>query len=605
MFLTKIFKRKEETAEPETIVRTEKGTTYKVVKGSAIYTKNSDKTVTNQFCTNLNEALKDNRIIDGRPSGDYIAISHVWGQNVIETRRAGWARPVLSNSVTKLNIIESVASSRNVWCDVYSIDQKDKSDIAAQVAIMGKIYREAAATVVILSEKDSKKIVQTVRMLKVLISCLRDMEDGVPRPEVKSVILWLWGQDMTFVLEDYDSRVWTLQEKILSRQINYITVVPCNNGESIPEEFRHSDVADLLRISRSRKGAELLRGFWSNKHVEDFHDGLERIAETLCAKMFPSVLREIDGISDVEALRLARTSSLRTCSVDRDNLFGLYGICKQVNPYHYFEFSENEVAAMTADLIVIGALLPGRNGSTEQSPTLSWCPSPKDIIATGFKRTALTTKLGIVEGKSGLRRYKLGVFLYDAEIGNECKLRIAINDGSCCTFNVVNSNIDTTSVAISQPNNSDEPILISRSWLPMRTLSLIEALTTQSDIQVQSNTQSAINSGNYSVLVDVIREITYIQGRAGMYVRVLIGPSSILPSIFKVSNQTWISFNMDMDVLHGAYDHVMTVNINEFSNEEWDIKKPCEILSKYCYAFKPIDYECVGVSDQVTQVILK
>ncbi|KAJ3029641.1 UNVERIFIED_CONTAM: hypothetical protein HDU68_011545 [Siphonaria sp. JEL0065] len=152
-------------------------------------------------------------------SAQYNVVSHVWGSVSPQPHRSN--RPnLLVSSPEKLSRITNLADTTKIplWVDFYSIDQSSTSDKCHQIGIMGEIYTRAEKTYVCLTCPEK-------RALDALVGT--DFE----RAEICRSGRKYKGEDCTEIrdrvskysraLNVYNSRVWTLQEAILSRDLVY------------------------------------------------------------------------------------------------------------------------------------------------------------------------------------------------------------------------------------------------------------------------------------------------------------------------------------------------------------------------------------------------
>ncbi|KAJ3413477.1 hypothetical protein HDV05_007922 [Chytridiales sp. JEL 0842] len=152
------------------------------------------------------------------PGSDYIAISHVWGPNLQPYTVAGKPNCPLS-SPSKAVVLQQVLNSpENVWLDVASINQQDLGDVAAQVAVMDQIYRNASKIILVLnhepdfvSMKGTYEALKTIGGDRVITSLKWEVVDAIS----------------TNLIPEYASRFWTLQESVLARDVKFLCCCGC------------------------------------------------------------------------------------------------------------------------------------------------------------------------------------------------------------------------------------------------------------------------------------------------------------------------------------------------------------------------------------------
>lgn len=153
--------------------------------------------------------------IDGIPSGEYIAISHVWGPSSTYTHNPETDIPGLrqnSGSMLPNNIAARAAHVEKllqlagydipIWMDCVSINQTDAAAISAQVAVMGRIYSDCMHCLVY----DQQIFDGIHKMMLLLKSFNENWENWSTLAEPMC--------EVAFALEssEYFDRAWTFQE---------------------------------------------------------------------------------------------------------------------------------------------------------------------------------------------------------------------------------------------------------------------------------------------------------------------------------------------------------------------------------------------------------
>ena len=100
-------------------------------------------------------------VLCGRPSAQlkkYKAISYLWEKTrplTLECRQCTRISQVPMRDSDKLwSIMRFVRGGSTIWLDAMSIDQNDPKDKAAQISVMGDIYRHAQTVAIMLPESD-------------------------------------------------------------------------------------------------------------------------------------------------------------------------------------------------------------------------------------------------------------------------------------------------------------------------------------------------------------------------------------------------------------------------------------------------------------------
>jgi hypothetical protein len=156
------------------------------------------------------------------PGIRYAALSYVWGDYIYarldnRTIRTYFDEEALAPDRVNLPqaIIDAMEVTRAVglqylWVDALCIKQDDESEKETQIAQMDKIYANAVVTIVAADGKNANsplKGVSTERQIDQVVSEVRpDVNVLIPVPTGKSLAPW-------------ETRAWTLQEKLLSNRL--------------------------------------------------------------------------------------------------------------------------------------------------------------------------------------------------------------------------------------------------------------------------------------------------------------------------------------------------------------------------------------------------
>lgn len=180
---------------------------------------------------------KSLQIVKAEPCMKWVALSYVWGHDSRKRQEPAvlGANPstgpphlpsAVSNAVRDAIDVTSQLGFQYLWVDRYCIDQQDATEMAAQIQIMGLIYRGAEVTIVAAAGKDE--------------SC------GLPgvgtTPRIKQNIINLGSCTILATSQDPSSfirkksrwctRGWTFQEGLLSRRrllfTGHQTIFECN-----------------------------------------------------------------------------------------------------------------------------------------------------------------------------------------------------------------------------------------------------------------------------------------------------------------------------------------------------------------------------------------
>ncbi|KAI9325654.1 heterokaryon incompatibility protein-domain-containing protein [Obelidium mucronatum] len=150
----------------------------------------------------------------------YNVVSHVWGKVSPQQHHRSNRLNLLVSSPEKLDRITALADATKMplWVDFFSIDQTNPSDKCHQIGIMRDIYSKAVKTYVCLTCPEKIKLDELVGVdFERAATCRAGKKyDGEDCAEIRNRV-----QKFSDALSVYNSRIWTLQEAILSRNLYY------------------------------------------------------------------------------------------------------------------------------------------------------------------------------------------------------------------------------------------------------------------------------------------------------------------------------------------------------------------------------------------------
>ncbi|KAH8766050.1 heterokaryon incompatibility protein-domain-containing protein [Diaporthe sp. PMI_573] len=161
---------------------------------------------------------KSSTVVDGLGVSHYLALSYAWNE---------W-----SNEVSLRQTISSLSQRlgiRYFWVDRWCIDQNSEDDKAREIPRMRDYYRGASACVVLVGPH-AKRFGCVPQQAGVILSAsqqLRLNKDGL-----RSVFSSHWS-----------SRVWTMQEALMSRQTIYAVQGQLIDGDFISELLAYAEWA--------------------------------------------------------------------------------------------------------------------------------------------------------------------------------------------------------------------------------------------------------------------------------------------------------------------------------------------------------------------------
>ncbi|CZR66459.1 uncharacterized protein PAC_16360 [Phialocephala subalpina] len=197
-------------------------------------------------CLRYDFLLPDDKIVTvlcGQPSEvAYKAVSYLWENTKplsLVCKKCSAVKVIPMRDAGKLwNILEFVRGGSKIWLDALSIDQDDPSDLAAQLAVMGNIYRDAKVVSVMLPAEDKEayellkklaitadEIVKRREEFGLILPALpgtRSVTEGQSTPEELAHeyqrLFSLW--ELVTSKWSYWSRAWTFQEWTMAAEID-------------------------------------------------------------------------------------------------------------------------------------------------------------------------------------------------------------------------------------------------------------------------------------------------------------------------------------------------------------------------------------------------
>ncbi|KAK0652499.1 heterokaryon incompatibility protein-domain-containing protein [Cercophora newfieldiana] len=189
----------------------------------------------------------ENFSLDDPRCPDFVTFSYVWGEEKFtrEIQLDGHPFPVLEALHPLLEAICDHSSFRNdrwVWIDSICINQDDEHERAQQVQLMRRIYQQSSRTSIWLGPGDaeSDRAIAFLHELKDGYK-LRALPAAAREPET-------WDSVRSFFKKPWWTRVWTLQEFILPRKLDF----QC--GEKIISEWVFHDAMQGLYWCQERNG---------------------------------------------------------------------------------------------------------------------------------------------------------------------------------------------------------------------------------------------------------------------------------------------------------------------------------------------------------------
>ncbi|KAJ3392018.1 hypothetical protein HDU84_004946 [Entophlyctis sp. JEL0112] len=145
------------------------------------------------------------------PTFEYCTISHVWGYTNHSISIGEPARSVAMNDNRAKSefLLELDKLPTPYWLDTYAIDQSNDEVKGQQISQMGVVYLHAVCCIIIIESEDLYSIASEIHSA---------MNHGLSRRLYYAIDKFVAMLDGLV----YYTRVWTLQETLLSRRIEYI-----------------------------------------------------------------------------------------------------------------------------------------------------------------------------------------------------------------------------------------------------------------------------------------------------------------------------------------------------------------------------------------------
>lgn len=298
-------------------------------------------------------------VVDGVDVSHYIALSYCWDE---------WSNE-LSLRQTLLSLSQRLGI-RYFWVDRWCIDQDSGDDKAREIPRMRDYYRGASACVVLVGPH-AKPFGCLPQQTGVILSAsqqLRLNKDGL-----RSVFASRWA-----------SRVWTMQEALMSRQTIFAV-----QGQLIDGDF----ISELLAYAEwARNGTTRICGCyrWNPRWpvvVEPLHIRVNKGELTIIRSIFGgaqqySELCSSNGIvlmSFEEALAIAAG---RCATIAEDHIYGVLGVSmggERVTP-EYGKGHPLDWRKMLSKLTNAGMITDRQLAaySVNKDPGMSWLPDVRD-----------------------------------------------------------------------------------------------------------------------------------------------------------------------------------------------------------------------------------
>ncbi|KAE9568677.1 hypothetical protein CGMCC3_g15249 [Colletotrichum fructicola] len=298
---------------------------------------------------------------------DYEALSYVWGDSS-DTRPITvqqTAKNVTMNLEAALRHLRYPDRARMLWVDVLCIDQENFQERNQQVRWMSDIYSAATQVVVWLGPATSVGFGAMATIQKYAA------DSELHWPDLKHDLLQLF-QMYQFLHNEWWSRVWTVQEAVLAKQVTY------QHGPRLLSE------SDLLKAAANyRNHASVRRCCYS---------WLERNESLVTSVSIAVGMEGLLGLASIRAnlqtekLRFDEVISkfrTRRATDPRDKVFGLLGISRglrttsidyTLTAAQVFEATTREIMSYCTNLDILSHCANQAYWETATAGLPSWVP---------------------------------------------------------------------------------------------------------------------------------------------------------------------------------------------------------------------------------------
>lgn len=243
----------------------------------------------------------------------FTTFSYAWGEHKLHSEAVtvdGHTCSVLESIYPILSLIcdhKALQHETWFWIDYLCINQNDQAERAAQVSLMGRLYRLAFRTIVWLGERtpDVDGAVATLRLIK---SFPRQSTEEARGLLHNSISRSQWEALSRWMDRPWWTRVWTLQEYLIPDRL----VFHCGD-ESITKRTWASAIGaiyDYQAVGRLQERA--FGNQWARKRLLEYYDD--------------DLLRTKMGL-----LALMAYVGYYKASDDRDRIYAMLGICTNVD----------------------------------------------------------------------------------------------------------------------------------------------------------------------------------------------------------------------------------------------------------------------------------
>ncbi|KAI1110653.1 heterokaryon incompatibility protein-domain-containing protein [Nemania sp. NC0429] len=272
-------------------------------------------------------------VVDLDTQPEYTCLSYTWGGPRWEDEDEDWALPnrtLLANGYSldigrnlrnALDHLHGTLAGRAIWIDAVCINQREGSERNAQVALMDRIYEQASNVVVWLGEASPawETAIKNMDRFALTLEGYWEAFPAVHKPwndafvaceftdeEHVDIIHFLTGNR-------WFSRIWTLQEHILARDIRFL----CGDAMAPLETiWKGSMIATLAGVTTAWADLDVSREEWNKEFMTTV--GIRY--------RFADEPKESIGIN-------AHKYRSRQATDPKDKVFGVFGISRTTDKW--------------------------------------------------------------------------------------------------------------------------------------------------------------------------------------------------------------------------------------------------------------------------------
>ena len=171
----------------------------------------------------------------------FTALSYVWGANPIFDQAITTENGPIAISRSLAAALQQLRSSHDnvyLWIDQICINQPDNEEKVMQIPLMDKIYTRATNTVIWLGDDDGEDPVRAFDVMETVFARLQGTDAQLTPEDFKRLDFppakdRVWWAIRQFLRRTWFSRLWTIQEAVLSRNL----YLKCGQAEVCWDDF--------------------------------------------------------------------------------------------------------------------------------------------------------------------------------------------------------------------------------------------------------------------------------------------------------------------------------------------------------------------------------